>query len=192
MDVVREVNLFLRCLEAGNLDRGFDHLNHVERAVADNELVRLDSRKVENVRNERQKHFTGASDHRDELALRRRESAVREHLSDGNHSIQRRPNFVAHIREELALRFRRSLGLGRLLTCTHLGSLTCEKFRNVALDADIVCELPSLVENWREAQVVDEGLTGVPVVDELYNTTSVRNHRVPQRGNGCWIRAGSL
>ena len=87
--------------------QGFQQLRQV---VADRkrnrfelELAHLDLREVEDVVEDTQERIGRALGHAEILALLRRQRRVERELGHADDAVERRPNLMAHIRQELAL-----------------------------------------------------------------------------------------
>ncbi|MCX5743251.1 MAG: hypothetical protein NT062_12225, partial [Proteobacteria bacterium] len=116
IDEVRELEPLRRRGRRDQVERGLDALAQVERMELDLELARLDLREVEDVVDDRQQVIAARPDGLDEVALAGVERGVEQQAAHADDGVHRRPDLVAHRREERRLRAHRGLrGLARLL-----------------------------------------------------------------------------
>ena len=104
----------------------------------DGDGARLDLRQVEDVADQVQQVGAGAVNRARELDLPRRQVALRvvgELLAEDQDAVERRPQLVRHVREELGLVLRRERQLGRLLLERAAGLLD---LLVLALDLDVL------------------------------------------------------
>ena len=86
-------------------------LAEVERRLLEVEPAGLDLRVVEDVVDHVEQRVTARPDDLGELALLVRQLGAEEQVRHPDHAVHRRPDLVAHRRQEGALRLRRRLGL---------------------------------------------------------------------------------
>jgi chemotaxis protein histidine kinase CheA len=115
--------------------RRADHVAHPECIPADQYAVRVDARKVEHLRNEREQMTAARGRAREVTPLHGRERTVglhRQQLVVADDRVDRSADLMAHRREEAALRLARRLGrFGRRLQQIVCGPPGCQVAREL-------------------------------------------------------------
>ena len=125
------------------IDGAFDRLAQIEVEHFEGELPGLDLREVENVVDHGEQTVRARPDRLDELQLLRIQARLEQESGHPDDAVHRRPNLMAHVREELRLDAR---GLdrrvaGALQLVRHLLAL-----RDVLRRPDDFDELPEIVD----------------------------------------------
>jgi hypothetical protein len=102
-DVGNELQLLLGGLNGEGLQRVAQGLAQLERQLLELEPPRLDLREVEDVVQQPQQGVRRALRHRQVLALLRIQRRAQQQVGHADHAVHRRPDLVAHVREEVAL-----------------------------------------------------------------------------------------
>ena len=111
VDQTAELDLLLPCARRDDVERSLDAIAQVERLALELELAGLDLRVVEDVVDDVQQRVAARVDDLGELALLAGELGAEQQVGHADHGVHRRPDLVAHRREEGALRLGRGLGL---------------------------------------------------------------------------------
>ena len=110
VDRVDELQLLARGGGSDDVERRFDRVTHDEGIRVELDPTRLDLREVEDVVDDRQERVTRRPDRLGEVALLAVEAGVEEQAAHPDDRVERRPDLVAHRREEAALRLVGLLG----------------------------------------------------------------------------------
>ena len=109
------VALELETLRSRAMLEGQDAFAHqplrIERGRLEVHPAGLDLREVEDVVDDRQQHLAGRTHGLELLALRARQFTVEREFGHADDAVHRRPDLVAHVRQEIALRAVRGLRL---------------------------------------------------------------------------------
>ena len=108
-----------------DVERALDALAQVERLALELEPAGLDLREVEDVVDDVEQRVAARADDLGELALLRRQLGAEQQAGHADHGVHRRPDLVAHRREEGALRPGRRLRLLRAPAGARRGSAPC-------------------------------------------------------------------
>ena len=111
VDEAAQLDPLLPRARRDDLERALDALPEIDRLLLELELARLDLRVVEDVVDHVEQGVSARADDLGELALLGRQLVVEEEAGHADHGVHRRPDLVAHRREEGALRLRRRLRL---------------------------------------------------------------------------------
>ena len=111
VDEAAELDVLLGGARRDDVERALDALAEIERLALELEPARLDLREVEDVVDDAQQRVAARPDDLGELALLRRQLGPEQQAGHPDHGVHRRPDLVAHRREERALRLRRRLRL---------------------------------------------------------------------------------
>jgi hypothetical protein len=112
---IREVQVLL-CRNGGDLvERLFDHLPDIERMRVDLQAAELDLGEIQYLVDDGEQGIAARADRLDEIALFVGQIGIQQQAGHADDRVQRRADFMAHVREEHALglvrQFRRPLGV---------------------------------------------------------------------------------
>ncbi len=109
-DFVHELDALPMRLQRKRLRDGLDRFVQIERARFELELAGLDFGEVENIVDDAEQGVAGELERLHIFPLLVREVGIETELAHSDDAVQRCPNLVAHVREELALRAVRAFG----------------------------------------------------------------------------------
>ena len=124
VELTRELEPLLLGANHERPQRIADHVVEIEGHVLQLDLAGFDARVVENVVHDREQCAAGVDHRAQVIALFLRELGVEQDLREPDHGVERRPDLVAHVGQELALRAVR--GLRRIARHAELAGLLLE------------------------------------------------------------------
>ena len=104
VDETAELDVLLRGARSDDVERSLDALAEIERLPLQLEPAGLDLGEVEDVVDHAEQRISARPDDLGELALLRRQLRAEQQAGHPDHGVHRRPDLVAHRREEGALR----------------------------------------------------------------------------------------
>ena len=110
IDVDHELDALHGRLQRGGGGGVVDHIAQVEVDLLQVQPVSLDLGEIQHVVDQREQRLGAAADEVDVFALGGVELGLRQDLRHADHAVHGRADFVAHVREEIALRAVRRLG----------------------------------------------------------------------------------
>jgi hypothetical protein len=129
-----ELDLLLGGPDGDQAERALGALAHLEGLLLEVELARLDLREVEDLVDDPKQRVAARPDHLYEVALLTGQLGVQQQPAHADHRVHRRPDLVAHRREEQALGV--SCRLGLLTRPLNLGDVVVEHQVASALGID--------------------------------------------------------